>query len=102
MPLAHVANLQQLTSLKLYKCDWVTDTDLSHIANLQLTSLNLKQCVRITDVGLFHVGNLQQLTSLNLSGCDKNHGQGAGTCALSAGEVNRLTSGVFARAHCER
>lgn len=70
--LAHLAKLQALKNLSLWRCKKITDSGLAHLAKLQaLKKLGLWYCKKITDIGLVHLAALQGLESLVVIECEK-------------------------------
>ena len=56
-----------------------TNDDLTHISGLpNLTSLDLSECQKITDAGLKHLSSMKNLTSLDLRDCDQITDDGLG------------------------
>lgn len=60
-----------LTKLSVRDCG-LADADLAHVASLQqLTSLDLSNNDRVTDEGVAHLQGLALLADLKLFGCDR-------------------------------
>jgi F-box/leucine-rich repeat protein 14 len=65
-----IGGLQQLTSLRLFKCAAVTDPCLTQIAKLPfLTSLDLTDCRNISADGVAKLSDAKELRRLFLNGC---------------------------------
>jgi hypothetical protein len=73
-----VTKLTNLTFLNLSNCPCITDCVLNSIACrlLQLRYLGLRRCHKVTDVGIGQLQKLTQLSSLDLTCCNKTTQKG--------------------------
>jgi hypothetical protein len=68
--LKHLTQLKKLTALEIDHCEKITDKSLENLAEIKdLTHLSLRNCAQITDTGLQYLTLLKKLNVLNLQHC---------------------------------
>ena len=74
---AHLTNLQQLTTLDLSNCGEITDESVAHLAKIhRLQEVSLECCRKVTDAGVAHLRKLLHLAKLCLRRCTLVTSQG--------------------------